>query len=120
MNKLLIATAIAGLVGTASLASANPAHHAGPAAGSVHSVRVTCGRHHPMHRKGQAMPCRHTGTMMQGAPGGHAMMDNSGMTNEQMQQHMQQMHGNMGGNMMGGGMMGGGQPTATPTPTAPK
>lgn len=118
MNKLLIVTAIAGLVGTASLASANPSHHAGAAAGSPRAAHMKCDRHHHRHGRGHRMACKHDGAGMQSMQGGHDMMGN--MDHAQMQQHMQQMHGNMGGAVMGGGMAGHDHPTTTPTPTAPK
>ena len=124
MKKLIITAAIASLLGGASLASANPEHHAGPDAKPVASApmaRAPDGhKHHKMHGQHHKMACKHhAGGMkgMSGMSGGHDMMGKGGMDRE----HMQQMHDHMGnGGMMGGGNMGGMPPSATPTPTAPK
>ena len=118
MNKLLIAMAVAGLVGTASLASANPAHHAEGATGSSPAAPMKCPKHHHQHARGHNKACKHGGTGMQPMQGGHDMM--GGMDHAQMQKHMQQMHGSMGGSTMAGGMADHDHPTASPTPAAPK
>jgi hypothetical protein len=114
MNKLIIAAALASLIGGALPASANPAHHTGAAATTVAPAPMHHGKHHAMHGKGHMMRCKH------GAGGMHGMMGSGGMDH----QHMQQMHDHMSGGMMGGAAAGGGAmgdraATATPTPAAP-
>ena len=126
MKKLIITAAIASLIGGASLAWADPAHHTGPDAKPVADMPMHGHKHHHMHGKHHKMHCQHDAGGMQGMSGmsgGHDMMGKGGMDHE----HMQQMHDHMGnGGMMGGGPMGDMAPSATPTsmptpaPVAPK